>query len=93
MMIPATWFIAMFVSLLGTAFVLERTYAKRQARLGRLICNYSDYETARRVFRREIRQGQTETQILDWRGEPARKNRPPRTPSAWIAGCRPTRYH
>ncbi len=68
-------FIGIFVSLLGTAFALERFYAKRQIRLGHLICKYNDYEAARRTFRGEIWQGQTEMQLLDSRGEPARKNR------------------
>ena len=41
-------FIGIFVSLLGTAFALERFYAKRQIRLGHLICKYNDYEAAPR---------------------------------------------
>jgi hypothetical protein len=74
-MIAIAWFIGIFGPLLGIAFVLERVYAKRQARLGRLICRYNDYETAHRVFRREIWQGQTETLLLHSRGDPASKNR------------------
>ena len=79
-MFAITWFIGIFASLLGVAFALERKYAKRQARLGQLICKYNDHEIAHRVFRREIWQGQTEMQLLDSRGEPARKNRVPANP-------------
>ncbi|MGA3032995.1 MAG: hypothetical protein ABSD70_06905 [Terracidiphilus sp.] len=74
-MIAIAGFILIFVSLLGIAFALERIYAKRQARLGRLICMYNNYETAHRVLRREIWQGQTEAQLLHSRGDPAMKNR------------------
>jgi hypothetical protein len=74
-MIAAAWFVAALASLFGIAFALERVYAKRQERLGRLICKYNDNEVATRVFRREIWQGQTEMQLLDSRGEPAKKNR------------------
>jgi hypothetical protein len=74
-MIAVAWFIAALACLFGSAFALERTYAKRQARLGRFICKYNDYEIARRLFRREIWEGQTEMQLLDSRGEPMKKNR------------------
>ena len=74
-MIATIGFIGAFASLFGVAFVLERIQANRQARLGRLIRNYNNYETAHRVFRREIWQGQTETQLLHSRGDPAKKNR------------------
>ena len=62
----------------------------RQARLGNLICKYNNYETAHRVFRREIWHGQTETQLLHSRGEPARKSSLPMTPERqeWIYGPR-----
>lgn len=74
-MIAAIFFIGTFVSLFGIAFALERIYAQRQARLGRLICKYHDYEIARRVSRGEIWQGQTEMQLIDSQGEPSKKNR------------------
>jgi len=74
-MTAINWYIGIFVSLLGTAFALESFYAKRQTRLGHLICKYNDYEAARRAFRGEIWPGQTEMQLLDSRGEPARRNR------------------
>jgi hypothetical protein len=85
-MIVNTWFIGSFASLLGVAFVLERIYAKRQSRLGRLICKYNDHKAAHRVFRREIWQGQTEIQLLDSQGEPVRKSRLLATPwrEEWI---------
>lgn len=74
-MTAINWFIGIFVSLLGTAFALQRSYARHQVRLGRLICKYNNYEAARRAFRGEVWQGQTEMQLLDSRGEPAKKNR------------------
>jgi hypothetical protein len=89
-MISITWLIGIFVSLLGTAFALERFYAKRQLRLGRLICKYNVYKTANMVFRGEIWQGQTEMQLLDARGEPSKKNRLPAVPEReeWIYRAR-----
>jgi hypothetical protein len=74
------------VSLFGIAFALERFYAKRQAKLGRLIRRYNNVEIAHRVVRREVWQGQTARQLLDSRGEPQRKIRPLATPEheEWI---------
>jgi hypothetical protein len=73
-MILIIWFIGAFISLFGIALALERVYGKRQGRLGRLICKHNDNGVAHRVFRREIWQGQSEAQLLDSRGEPAKKN-------------------
>jgi hypothetical protein len=85
-MIAITWLIGVFVCLFGMAFALERIYARRQGRLGRLICKHNDNGVAQRVFRREIWQGQSEAQLLDSRGEPAKKNRlpPPPERDEWI---------
>ena len=74
-MIATISFTGALVSLFSVAFALERSYANRQARLARLISKYGNYETAHRVFRGEIWQGQTETQLLHSRGDPARKSR------------------
>jgi hypothetical protein len=79
-MIAITLFIGPFGSLFGIAFAVEKIYAKRQGRLGQLICKHNDYGVAHRVFRREVWQGQSETQLLDSRGEPAKKNRLPANP-------------
>jgi hypothetical protein len=89
-MITITWIIGIFVSFFGIPFALDRIYVNRQARLGNLICKYNNYETAHRVFRREIWHGQTETQLLHSRGEPARKSSLPMTPERqeWIYGPR-----
>jgi hypothetical protein len=64
-------FLSVSIMLVATAAILERIYAYRQAKLGRLICRYNSREVAQRVFLREIWQGQTERQLLDSRGEPA----------------------
>jgi hypothetical protein len=79
----------------GIASVLQRSYAKRQARLGLLICRYNDYSVAHRVLRREVWLDQTEAQLLHSRGEPARKNRMLATPEReeWIYSPRGIRRH
>jgi hypothetical protein len=89
-MIAIAWFIGIVLFIPGIAFAMERIYTKRQGRLARLICKYNNYETAHRVLRREIWVGQTEMQLRDTRGEPARKSRPQAMPEReeWIYGPR-----
>jgi hypothetical protein len=64
-------FLSACVVLVATAAILERRYAHRQARLGRLICKYNDVEIAHQVFRGEAWEGQSEDQLLDSLGTPA----------------------
>lgn len=79
LLVPAS-LISICIAVPVIAVFLERIYANRRLRLGRLICRYNDYELARRVFRREIWKGQTESQLIDSRGEPANKDRRLATP-------------
>lgn len=68
-------FIPGLLILVGVVAVFERATAHRGAKLARLISRYNSAETAARLFRGDIWQGQTAKQLLDSRGEPAARLR------------------
>ncbi len=73
--LAVTCILGFCVLAVAMVFALERIYANRQARLAHLISKYNSYEIAKRVFRREIWQGQTEAQLIDSLGAPAAVDR------------------
>ena len=71
---PASIVLGACISFFAFAYASIRVNASRRARLARLISRYNDVVLARRIFERQIWQGQTARQLLDTLGEPAARD-------------------